>query len=175
MLVVCPSGHCHPDLASDLPVPAAGVALRNLALMRAALLQEVLPMVEQAYAVDAGRGGRAVAGLSMGGAQALFIGLNAPQLFAHIGAFSPATFMLEQDYQACLQESQDGGTAPATWISCGRDDFLLDDLTGFIGWLRQCGVPHAYQVTEGGHHWPVWRRNFIDFVTTLFSEDHHAN
>ncbi|MBA5688666.1 alpha/beta hydrolase-fold protein [Rugamonas apoptosis] len=175
MLVVCPTGHCHPDVASDRPVPAAGVALRSLALMRAALLQEVLPMVEQAYAVDPGRGGRAVAGLSMGGAQALYIGLNSPQLFAHIGAFSPATFMLEQDYPACLRQAPRCNGAPATWIRCGRDDFLLDDLGGFIDWLRQQGVPHAYQVTDGGHTWPVWRRNFIEFVTTLFIEDNHAN
>lgn len=173
MLVVCPSGHCDPGMASDLPPPSAGVALRNIELSGASLLDEVLPVVERSYSVDADRRGRAVGGLSMGGAQALFVGLNAPHRFAHVGAFSPATFMFEGDFEACLRQAPSPTAMPRLSVSCGRDDFLIDDVRGFVDWLAARGVAHTWQVVDGAHAWPVWRRNFIDFVGTLFNKDHH--
>jgi len=42
---------------------------------------ELIPQVEREYPVSKGRAGRAIAGLSMGGAQSLYIGLNHPERF----------------------------------------------------------------------------------------------
>ena len=55
---------------------------------RDALLGEVIPMVEKNYRVSKDRRMRAIAGLSMGGAESLFTGLNAIDRFAWVGAFS---------------------------------------------------------------------------------------
>ncbi|MCP6726193.1 alpha/beta hydrolase-fold protein, partial [Klebsiella pneumoniae] len=50
---------------------------------------------------------RAIAGLSMGGAQALRIGLNHLDQFAYIGAFSPAIDITDtaKDYDGHLADS----------------------------------------------------------------------
>ena len=54
------------------------------------LLGDVVPLVEKSYRVETGRDRRAIAGLSMGGAQTLNVGLGHPDRFAWIGAFSAA-------------------------------------------------------------------------------------
>jgi enterochelin esterase-like enzyme len=57
------------------------------------VLQEVLPIVEKDYNVGKTPSMRAIAGLSMGGAEATFIGLNHLDTFAYIGSFSGAYVM----------------------------------------------------------------------------------
>ncbi|HVV43958.1 MAG TPA: alpha/beta hydrolase-fold protein, partial [Bryobacteraceae bacterium] len=58
-----------------------------------ALLNEVMPRVEKEYNVAKDRDHRAIAGLSMGGAEATFTGLNHLDKFAYIGSFSGAYVM----------------------------------------------------------------------------------
>ncbi len=57
------------------------------------LLNEVMPRVEKEYNVAKDRDHRAIAGLSMGGAEATFTGLNHLDKFAWIGSFSGAYVM----------------------------------------------------------------------------------
>ena len=57
------------------------------------LLEEVMPQVEKAYNVSKDRNQRAIAGLSMGGAEATLTGLNNLDKFAWIGSFSGAYVM----------------------------------------------------------------------------------
>jgi enterochelin esterase-like enzyme len=54
------------------------------------LLEEVLPQVEKQYNVSTQRTDRAIAGLSMGGAEAMYGGLNNLDKFAWLGSFSGA-------------------------------------------------------------------------------------
>jgi enterochelin esterase family protein len=57
------------------------------------LLSEVMPQVQKSYHVSTNREERAIAGLSMGGAEALFTGLNNLDRFAWLGSFSGAFVM----------------------------------------------------------------------------------
>ena len=54
------------------------------------LLDDVLPYVESHYPTRRDGQGRAIAGVSLGGGQALSIGLKHPDTFAWVGGFSPA-------------------------------------------------------------------------------------
>jgi enterochelin esterase-like enzyme len=58
-----------------------------------ALVTEVMPLVEKQYRVSKNRTERAVAGLSMGGAEALYTGLNNMDKFAWVASFSGAFVM----------------------------------------------------------------------------------
>ena len=58
-----------------------------------AMLQEVMPRVEKAYNVSRDRNQRAIAGLSMGGAEAIYTGLNNMDRFAWVASFSGAYVM----------------------------------------------------------------------------------
>jgi len=58
-----------------------------------ALVEEVLPQVEKQYHVAKNRDSRAIAGLSMGGAEAFYTGLNNIDKFAYVGSMSGAFVM----------------------------------------------------------------------------------
>ena len=70
--------------------PAGGRLPENILGYEKILFDEVMPAVDRAYHVSRSREGRAIAGLSMGGAEALYVGLNHLDTFAWIGAFSSA-------------------------------------------------------------------------------------
>jgi S-formylglutathione hydrolase FrmB len=54
------------------------------------LLQEFFPFIEKRYRVAAGRGHRAIAGISMGGYGALHLAFRHPELFVSVSAHSAA-------------------------------------------------------------------------------------
>jgi enterochelin esterase family protein len=60
-------------------------------------IEEVLPLVGKSYNVSQDRNQRAIAGLSMGGAEATYTGLNNLDKFAWIGSFSGAYVMWPRD------------------------------------------------------------------------------
>jgi enterochelin esterase family protein len=87
MVVVSPLGY------GTSTGPAGGRGPENVLGYTKILLEEVIPTVEKAYNVSKNREQRAIAGLSMGGAEALYVGLNHLDKFAWIGAFSSAPML----------------------------------------------------------------------------------
>src|SRR4029077_4038076 len=59
------------------------------------VISDLMPMIDATYRTKADREHRAVAGLSMGGGQALQIGLTNLDKFAYIGGFSAAAFKFD--------------------------------------------------------------------------------
>src|SRR5207302_1002504 len=90
MLLVMPLGYGAPEIVSTGfgGFRDPNLRQRNFDRFRDALLTEVIPEVEKAYRVARDRSSRAIAGLSMGGAESLSVGLNALDRFAWVGAFS---------------------------------------------------------------------------------------
>jgi enterochelin esterase family protein len=87
MIVVSPLGY------GTATGPAGGRGSDNIIGYEKILLGEVMPTVDRAYHVSRNREQRAIAGLSMGGAEALYVGLNHLDRFAWIGAFSSAPML----------------------------------------------------------------------------------
>ena len=73
--------------------PAGAMGAENITGYTTILLSEVLPAVERGYNVSRSREERAIAGLSMGGAETLFTALNHLDKFAWVGSFSGAFVM----------------------------------------------------------------------------------
>jgi enterochelin esterase family protein len=73
--------------------PAGAMGPQNLTGYTKILLDEVMPQVNKAYNVSRDREQTAIAGLSMGGAETLFTGLNNLDKFAWFGSFSGAFVM----------------------------------------------------------------------------------
>jgi enterochelin esterase family protein len=73
--------------------PAGAMAPENLTGYTKSLLTEVMPSVEKSYNVSRNREERAIAGLSMGGAETLYTALNNLDKFAWIASFSGAFVM----------------------------------------------------------------------------------
>ncbi|MBU6259491.1 MAG: hypothetical protein KGL18_02095 [Burkholderiales bacterium] len=140
----------------------------NFSKFSRALLDEVMPQVEGAYRVATDRDARAIAGLSMGGAEALLTGLNHPDRFAWIGAFSAGG--LPEPFARDFPRLDAGSSAPLhlLWIACGTEDGLIDVNRAFRHWLQSRGIRHTGIETPGMHTWMVWRRNLAAFLPLLF-------
>jgi enterochelin esterase family protein len=170
MIVVMPLGYAVPELPwrGFGAFADADLRARSLARFREALLGEIVPAVERAYRVDTRRAARAIAGLSMGGAQALTVGLTTPERFAWIGAFSPGG--LVEPFEKAFP-GLDAAAAAAferIWIACGTEDRLVDVARRVRAWLTAKGVRHDGVETPGAHTWMVWRRNLATFLPLLF-------
>jgi enterochelin esterase-like enzyme len=140
-------------------------------------LEDVVPMVDAKYRVYADRDHRAIAGLSLGGAQALAIGLTHLELFSRVAAFSPAMGASNNpatggvDFETVLADSaRINSQVKFLWVSCGTEDTLFDSIRDFTGQLSKHKVEHIYRVTGGAHAYPVWQRNLIEVAPMLFPE-----
>ncbi len=167
MIVVMPQGHA---------LQAAGVAPlvrlsgeNNMFSERFPrdLLDDVIPLIEKQYRVIADSDHRAIAGLSMGGGQALSIGLGHPDLFHYVLSYSGAVGgpFLKPDEIPHVST----GKLKLLWISCGRQDFLYQANKQLSEKLQSEGVRLTYRETEGAHVWSVWRNNLNESAPLLFA------
>jgi len=172
MLIVMTLGYGDLRLVSRTAPDARDPAVRQRSFdkFRDALLQEVMPRVEADYRASKDRRMRAIAGLSMGGAQSLYIGLNALDRFSAIGAFSSG--MLGQDLDAMFRslDASVNRRLKVFWISCGLDDRLLESNRKFLEFLKSKQIQAEWHETPGAHTWMVWRRNLANFLPLLFQD-----
>jgi enterochelin esterase-like enzyme len=118
---------------------------------------------------------RAIAGLSMGGAQALRIGLSHMNQFAYVGAFSPAIYItdLKKDYDGTLADpAKLNQQLRLLWIGIGTEDFLFGPVRESHDTLERAGIRHVWLETSGAHVWTVWRKYLADFAPMLFQTQH---
>lgn len=168
MLVVTPLGYGAPEIVTPGRFRDDGIRQRNMDRFREALLTEVIPQVESAYRAATDRESRAIAGLSMGGAESLYTGLNNLDRFAWVGAFSFGG--LTEDFPRQFPNLKGPAKLRLLWISCGRDDGLVEINRKFIAWLESLGVERAWKETPGAHTWMVWRRNLAELAPLLFAK-----
>jgi len=175
MIVVMPLGYGAPEiLATGFGADRdPELVKRNKEKFREALLTEVLPQVERAYSVSRDRSARAVAGLSMGGGESLYVGLNTLDRFAWIGAFSSGMFGKDSGAEFPALDSNANRQLRLLWIACGTEDHLISQNRRFREWLQSKGVRHTDIETPGAHTWRVWRRNLASFAALLFKENRH--
>lgn len=102
----------------------------------------------------------------MGGAEALYLGLNHPDVFSDAASFSGAFIMFGPKFEPWFPKLS--GKLPAVTITCGTEDFLFSSNAGMQKWLKEQKVRFHTADTPGGHSWPVWRRNLIEYVSRLF-------
>ncbi len=166
LVVVMPFGYAHP--------PASGVAA---AVQRGDferdLVDDLIPFVEANYRVRTDRASRALVGLSMGGGQALTIGLKRTDLFSRVGGFSAAVpRSLEGSPLAELAADAKtlNDSLALLWIGCGTEDGLFAPNTSFSQYLTARGVKHSFRATDGAHTWIVWRTYLLEVAPQLFPQ-----
>jgi enterochelin esterase family protein len=145
------------------------LAWRNLSRFTDILLSEVIPKVEQSYRIKKDRESRAIAGLSMGGAESLLTGLNHLDDFAWVGAFSSGGIDL-RDFSVAFPHvsAEENQKLKLLWIACGTEDDLIKVNRAFKSWLKEKGMQFTDIETPGMHDWMVWRRNLSAFTPLLF-------
>lgn len=143
------------------------------------LRDNLMPYIEEHYSIATGRKNTAIAGLSMGGRESLNIGLNMPETFGYIAAFSPG--------YGVFAYTANGVSEPGLFT---EETFRLPDLykdntllminngisdggENAIGGtchkaLEKNEIPHLFYVTEGGHDFKVWKHGLYNFALQIF-------
>ncbi len=166
MIVVMTLGYGNMAVLKPGRTPA--LSTQSIDLFEKALLTEVIPQIETNYHVSKKREDRAIAGLSMGGHESLFIGLTHPELFAWIGTFSAG--LNATSIAQLPSTSAQKANLRLLWMACGVDDALLKPNRTVIATLKAEGLPVTAIETPGHHQWPVWRDNLINFAPLLFQK-----
>lgn len=138
------------------------------------LTTELIPKIDADFRTLADREHRALAGLSMGGGQALQIGLARLDLFSNIGAFSaPPRGPFDQStaFNGVFKDVDDfNGKVRLFWIGAGSaEEMFAAGLKTMHESLDKRGVKHVVFESQGtSHEWQTWRRSLHDFAQRLF-------
>ena len=171
MIVVLPNGRASKDLTPRDPIPKQSPAF---AAFEKELLTDLIPFIETTYSVKSDRESRALAGLSMGGGQALNFGLNNLNMFAWVGGFSSAP---NTKTPAELIKSPEDAAQKLRllYVACGDQDGLFRISEGVHKMLDEKKVPHLYNVVSGGRHdFKVWKSDLYHFSQLLFRDQAQA-
>jgi enterochelin esterase-like enzyme len=166
MIVVMPDGN----------LPLSGFGEEILKVFENELKQSLMPFLEKNYRVKTESKYRALAGLSMGGIQTLYVGINNTELFSYLGVFSsgwilPAQNDLADKQYDFIKNNPDKikNNLNLLWIGIGgKEDIAYKNCQTMLKKLDELKVKYIYSEYPGGHTWPVWRNNLYNFAQLLF-------
>jgi enterochelin esterase-like enzyme len=172
MVVVMPHGHTGPF--------RFGSAFNDE--FEREFVADIMPQMEKRYRVYTDRQHRAMAGLSMGGAQTLNIGIPHLAEFAYLGVYSSGIFGITggpggspqpgetfaERYKAILEDAKLKEGLKLFWFATGKDDFLVETSRATVAMFKEHQFKVIYQETDGAHTWTNWREYLKEFAPQLF-------
>ena len=152
------------------------------------VMHDLIPSIDESYRTIPDRDHRAMAGLSMGGMQTLFIALHHLDEFAYFASLSGPMMRTTDPGERFgpslvgpfdTHTAYDGAFAdPAKfnarvklfWIGAGTAEAqLYENIDGAVDALRKSGVRLRYFESSGtAHEWQTWRRDLNDLAARLF-------
>ncbi len=137
------------------------------------MLTDLIPMVERSFRVAAGRDNRAMAGLSMGGAQTFVTALAHLDKFAYIGGFSgssgggPGFDPKTSNGGVFADAAAFNEKVKVLFLGIGSAEG--PNTRNFSEQLARAGITNVYYESPGtAHEWLTWRRSFKEFAPRLF-------
>ena len=173
LVVIMPHGFTN-RMPNDERPRAAGAYKAEMEEFAADFVGDLVPLVESRYRVVADRAHRAIAGNSMGGGQALRLGLTHPEMFSSVASFSAAMQIANSaawggiDMDAALANADALNELDMLWVGCGAEDRLFGVNKLFSDQLTAAGVEHTFRVTLGAHVPAVWSRYLHEVAPQLF-------
>lgn len=143
---------------------------------------EVIPAVEDRFGARKDRAGRAIGGISMGGAAAAYHAFRAPEAFCAAGMHSPAVFKPPPEQggppwifgttresfaeynPADLAALLSPDAQPRIWLDCGAEDPLLENVRALHRVLDAHGLAHEYDVGPSGHNKLYWEPRMPEYL-----------
>jgi enterochelin esterase-like enzyme len=178
MVVVMPAGHAGPF---RFRAPGGGSSEPQVDEFTQDFITDIMPYVETNYRILADQKHRAIAGLSMGGAQTLNIAFIDPAKFSFIGVYSSGIFGIaggsfgdssgpswEEQHKAVLDNAEWKKGLALVWFATGADDFLIETSRATVAMLKTHGLNVTYKESAGGHTWSNWRDYLCEFAPQLF-------
>ena len=171
MIVVMESGMVR--LSGQTGTPDNGPAAMNDALVKETIT-DLIPSIDANFRTRADREHRALAGLSMGSAQTLQIGLSSLDQFSALGVFSRPPvehFDPKTAFNGVMADSAVFNTKlHLFWFGAGTEETgIFNSLKETRAAFDKAGVKYTYTEYPGlAHEWQIWRKQLNDFAPLLF-------
>jgi len=136
-------------------------------------IQELIPMVDATFRTIPHREQRAMAGLSMGSVQTLYIGLNNLDTFAYLGIFSRRP-MSPQEFSnfggAFADAEAFNQKVKLFWWGAGTaEEGIYYATQANLAELADIGIKSVFvEFPDTSHEWQTWRKSLYDFAPRLF-------
>ena len=137
------------------------------------LMNDIIPLIDARFNVRKDADGRALAGLSQGGYQALVSGMNHLENFGWLATFSGVTTTTVPDagVEAQLKNPQaiNKQLRNFTVVVGEKDAVTGKDIAGLKAELEKQNIKFDYHEFPGlNHEMDVWRPAYAEFVQKLF-------
>lgn len=137
------------------------------------LMNDIIPLISKRFNVRKDADGRALAGLSQGGYQALVSGMNHLESFGWLATFSGVTTTTVPDEGVAARLNEPAAINQQlrnfTVVVGDKDVVTGKDIAGLKTELEQKKIKFDYQEYPGlNHEMDVWRPAYAAFVQKLF-------
>ena len=145
-------------------------------IVEAAFMKDVVSVIDSQYRTVPDKEHRAIAGLSIGAMQSMYISANAPESFDYIGLFSSMVHpvLRKSEYSSFYKrlkrkmEVQFTDPPELYYIMVGKTDFYYPRMMSFSRYLERNGYPYEILLTKGGHQWYNWEEFANIFMQKLW-------
>lgn len=135
------------------------------------LTEDCIGYVDSHFRTIPDRSARAVAGLSLGSAQALLAASNHQELFGGLGIFSG----IRIDEMERLLSQHKAWPMEYVFLGCGEGEKdIAHKQEEYAAKCKCFGVPVCHKTYTGYHEWHVWRECLRDFVQQIFQKDEES-
>ena len=128
-------------------VTPGGPQAENTAKFGKDLVEDVIPYIEANYRTFSDCDRRAIADFSMGGGQALSIGLNNLDLFSHVAGFSSglgSAANFPKTYASLIGQPETANRKiRMLWVGCGAEDGAFAASQGLSEFLTKHNIKHT--------------------------------
>ncbi|MGA2096282.1 MAG: alpha/beta hydrolase family protein [Candidatus Acidiferrum sp.] len=163
------------------------------------IVVDLIVDVEKRFPVVAGRGNRAIAGVSMGGFGAVNLALRHPGLFVFAGGISPVLDVPSRPFSVrrieqwrrfraifgewngqtqrendpfVLAKVADPAKTPYLFLSCGEQEGLLSVNKAFVALLQKRHVQFEFHNAPGDHNWKQWDEQIPGLFRSMSKQMH---
>ncbi len=174
LVVMDNGGGMGPRPSGPPPAPGGGGAPGrprfNFSAFAKIMIDELIPFIDENYRTLADREHRAMAGLSMGGAQTKQITLANLDKFSAIGLFSGGS--IAADDPALAEPANFKSKVKVLFVSYGsREAQGAATAKKNHEALDKLGVKNVYYESPNtAHEWQTWRRSLHEFAPLLFQD-----
>jgi enterochelin esterase-like enzyme len=179
------SGNAKPMIVvianGNIRVGGGGYSSEGMAGFKREMTRNIVPFIDQNYRTFTDSKNRAICGLSMGGGQSFYVGLENLEYFGSVGIFSSGifggirnpsgtTFSAEKEIPGLLSKSDEfNKKLDLLYISCGEQDFRIEHTKNAVASMNDSGLKVQFKTFPGDHEWQVWRKSLHDFASRVFN------
>ena len=145
------------------------------------LRDNVMPFVKENFSIKEGRENTAIAGFSMGGRTALYIGLSMQETFGYTGGFCPAPGIFAYSMNGVKEDglfiketfklNDEYADNTLVMIVAGKTDNIVGNTPAtYHDALDANGTKHIWYKKAGGHDLNVMDNSLYNFAKLIFPE-----